>query len=69
MANILSAVTGGLQSYCDKVYSCSNFNQVWILKYREDLLNSFNSRFYSRKFHLSKKCTSTVYKPFFLEKY
>jgi hypothetical protein len=54
MANILSAVKGRLQSYCDTVYSFSNFNQVWILKYREDLLDCFNPRFYSRKFHLSK---------------
>ena len=24
---------GGLQSYCDKVYSRGTFNQTWILKY------------------------------------
>ena len=45
MDNILSAVKGGLQSYCDKVYSPSSFNQMWILKYCKDLMNSFNFRY------------------------
>ena len=53
LANILSAVKGGLQSYCNKVYSYKTFHKMWILKYCKDLLSSF----YSRKFHLSKKLT------------
>jgi len=32
MANILSAVKEGLQSYCNKVYSHRSFNQMWTLK-------------------------------------
>ena len=52
LANILSAVKGGLQSYCNKVYSRSNFNTMWILKYSYNLLDNFNSR----EVHLSKKC-------------
>ena len=33
MANILTAVKEGIQSYWNKVYSRSSFNQMWILKY------------------------------------
>jgi hypothetical protein len=33
MANILTAVKGGIHSYWDKVYSRSSFDQMWILKY------------------------------------
>ena len=50
LANILSAVKGGLQSYCNKVYSYKTFHKMWKLKYCKDLLSSF----YSRKFHLCK---------------
>ena len=32
MTKFLSAVKEGLQSYCYKVYSRSNINQIWILK-------------------------------------
>jgi hypothetical protein len=45
MADILTAVKEGIQSYWDKVYSCNSFNQMWILKYCKDLLDRFNSRF------------------------
>jgi len=31
MDNIWSAVKGGLQSYCNKVYSHRSFNQMWTL--------------------------------------
>jgi hypothetical protein len=30
---ILTAVKDEIQSYWDNVYSCSSFNQMWILKY------------------------------------
>jgi hypothetical protein len=53
LANILSAVKGGLQSYCNKVYSYKTFHKMWKLKYCKDLLSSF----YSRKLHLSKNFT------------
>jgi hypothetical protein len=43
MANILTAVKEGIQSYWEKVYSCNIFNQMWILKYCKDLLDRFNS--------------------------
>jgi hypothetical protein len=33
MANILTAVKEGIQSYQDKVYSRNSLNQMWILKY------------------------------------
>jgi hypothetical protein len=33
MSYILTAVKEGIHSYWDRVYSCSNFNQMWILKY------------------------------------
>ena len=69
MANILSAVKEGLQSYCNKVYSHRSFNQMLILKYRKDILESLNSRFYSRKFHLLNKCTSTIDKLSLLKMY
>jgi hypothetical protein len=32
MANILTAVKEGIQSYWNKVYSRSSFNQMWTLK-------------------------------------
>jgi hypothetical protein len=69
IATILSAVTGGLQSSSDKVYLCSSFKQIWILTilWRPSILSSFNSRFYSRKFHVTKTLTSTDYKPFLLK--
>ena len=49
----MSSVKEGLQSYryCNKVYSRSSFNKMWILKYSPDLLDNFNSR----EVHLSKK--------------
>ena len=52
MTKSLSSVKEGLQSYCNKVYSRSNFNTMWILKYSYNLLDNFNSR----EVHLSKKC-------------
>jgi len=69
MADILSAVKEGLQSYCNKVYSHRSFNQMWTLKYCKDILESFNSRYSSHKLYLLKKLTSTVYKPFLLKMY
>jgi hypothetical protein len=33
MSNILTAVKEGIQSYLDRVYSRSSFNQMWRLKY------------------------------------
>ena len=33
MANILTAVKEGIQSYWNKVYSRSSFYQMWTLKY------------------------------------
>ena len=55
MTKHLSSVKERLQLYCNKVYSCSSFNTMWILKYSYDLLDHFNSRFNSREVHLSKK--------------
>ena len=51
MTKRLSSIKEGLQSYCNKVYSRSSFNKMWILKYSHDLLDNFNSR----EVHLSKK--------------
>ena len=56
MTNSLSAVTGGLQSYCDKVYWHNSFNQMWILRYCKDILDHFILVRY-RQFHLSKHFT------------
>jgi hypothetical protein len=67
MAHILSAVEKRLQSYCYKVYSHRSFNQMWILKYCKDILESFISLYSSRKLHLLKKLTSTASKPILLE--
>ena len=53
----------------NKVNSHISFNQMWILKYCKDLLCCCNSLFYSRKFHLFKKLTSSVYKPFVSKQY
>jgi hypothetical protein len=44
MTKSLSAVTGGLQSYRDKVYWHNSFNQMLILRYCKDILDHFNSR-------------------------
>ena len=44
MTKSLSAVTGGLQSYCDKVNWHNSFKQMWILRYCKDILDHFNSR-------------------------
>jgi hypothetical protein len=55
MTKHLSSVKEGLQSYCNKVYSRSSFNTMWILIYSYDLLDHFNSRFNSWEVHLSKK--------------
>jgi hypothetical protein len=46
MANILTAVKEGMQSYYDKVYSHSSFNQMWILKYCKYLLDRLNAHFF-----------------------
>ena len=54
MINRLSSVKEGLQSNCNKVYSRSSFNTMWILKYSYDLLDNFNSRFNTREVHVSK---------------
>ena len=54
MDNIFSAVKGGLESYCNKVYSHISFNQMWTMKYCKDILESFNSRYSSRKLYLLK---------------
>ena len=51
MTKRLSSVKEGLQSYCNKVYSRSSFNTMWILRYSYNLLDNFDSR----KVHLSKK--------------
>jgi hypothetical protein len=50
MTKRLSSVKEGLQSYCNKVYSCSIFNTMWILKYSYDLLDNFNSVLILEKF-------------------
>jgi hypothetical protein len=44
MTNSLPAVTGGLQSYRDKVYWHNSFNQMLILRYCKDILDHSNSR-------------------------
>ena len=41
MTNNWSVVTGGLQSYCSKIYLRSNINQMWKT---QDLLDNFQSR-------------------------
>ena len=41
---ILSAVSTGLQSYCDTSYSRSGVNQMWILKNSKDLLEYIQRR-------------------------
>jgi hypothetical protein len=61
MTKHLSSVKEGLQSYCNKVYSRSSFNTMWILKYTYDLLDNFNSRFNSREVHLSKNDLNSLH--------
>jgi hypothetical protein len=39
---LVSFVLGGLHSWCDKVYSCSNIYQLWILKASKDRLQLLN---------------------------
>ena len=56
MANILTDVNEGIQSYYDNVYSYSSFNQMWILKYCTDFLDNFNSRFFSELSFVFQTC-------------
>ena len=44
LTSILSAVTTGLQSYCDTSYSRGGVNQMWILKNSKDLLEYIQYR-------------------------
>ena len=60
MINILSEVKEGLPSFCGNIYSSSRFNQ-WMLP------NNFISGWYSRKCHLFKIFTSTLWKPFLVK--
>ena len=41
---ILTTIKEGLQTYCEKVYSTSGVNQMWILKNSKDLLETLKSR-------------------------
>jgi len=42
VADILTAIKEAIQSYWDKVYSRSSFNNMWILKYCKDVLDNLN---------------------------
>ena len=41
---ILTTIKEGLQTYCEKVYSTSGVNQMWILKNSKELLETLKSR-------------------------
>ena len=43
LTTILTTVKDGLKKYCDKIYSRSGINQMWILKNSKELLYNFNS--------------------------
>ena len=64
MTTLFSAVKGELQSYCEKVYSRSNINQMWILensKNPKDLLDKFNSRTFLKLWSIQTFGFSTRY--------
>ena len=41
LTTILTTVKDGLKNYCDKIYSRSGINQMWILKNSKELLENF----------------------------
>ena len=43
LTTILTTVKDGVNKYCDKIYSRSGINQMWILKNSKELLDNFNS--------------------------
>jgi hypothetical protein len=48
LANIISAVKGGQQKYCETVYSRIGINHMWILKNFKYLLDNLKSRSFSQ---------------------
>ena len=42
VSKLLTTVKDGLKKYCDKIYSRSGINQMWILKNSKELLDNFN---------------------------
>jgi len=58
---MLSAVTEGLKSYCDKVCSRCNINQMLILRTSKDFLDNFNVRTFSKISSIETFDFSTLY--------
>ena len=54
-------IKGGLQSYCEKVYSTSGANQMWIFKNSKDLLEYLKSLVLSRIYSIKSYDFSTLY--------
>jgi hypothetical protein len=61
--NSLTALTDGIQSYWDNIYSRRSFNRMWILQ-KLDLLDNFNYRSISEMLSVQTYNCSTLYKPF-----
>jgi hypothetical protein len=60
--NSLTAVTDGIQSYWDTIYSRRSFNRMWILQ-KLDLLDNFNYRSISEMLSVQPCDCSTLYEP------
>lgn len=58
MTKLLSVVKEELQLYCDKVYSRSDNNQIWIHINSKYLLDNLNSRNFSKTFDFSILCAT-----------
>ena len=61
LANIMSAVKGGQQKFCETVYSRIGINHMWILKNFKYLLDNLKSRSFSQVSSIKTFDCSTLY--------
>ena len=61
LTTILTTVKDGLKKFCDKIYSRSGINQMWILKNSKELLDNFNSNSLSSIHSIKTYDFSTLY--------
>ena len=61
LTSILSTIKEGLQRYCDKIYSHSGINQMWILKNSKELIENLQARSLSSVTSIQTFDFSTLY--------
>ena len=60
LTKLLTHIKRGLQKYCEKAYSRSGVNQMWILKNSKELLDHLKSP----NFNLITNIKSLIFRPF-----